>query len=256
VSDSQSFSDDSGTSYAHSVSFGSDRLTLRVTLEGIYGDAAVMVKYVNNQPFNAMEEDFIKPSIKVNSPAGKYQLNDEVTIGAMLALDVLSPIVNDDITVSVVAPDGSIVVAKDNTVMDKASALKEYTIVLKQYGKYVVRYSAKDQSGNKYDLPCNVIVSDGEKPVVTLADGYSETTVISAKLGAKVFVAEYSVSDNISVAEKIKVALYVINPNGGLFIIGEDKAFKADLAGEWQVCYYVSDEAGNVELRYYTVLVK
>ena len=256
VNDSQSFSDDSGTSYACPVSFTSDRLLLRVTLEGIYSDAAVKVKSINNQPFNAMEEDFIKPSIKVNSPAGQYQLNDEVTIGAMLPLDVLSPILNGDITVSVVAPDGNVVVAKDNTTLDKASALKEYTIVLKQYGKYVVRYSTKDQSGNKYDLPCNVIVSDSEKPVITLENGYSETTVISAKLNSKITVANYAVSDNISVVEAIKVAVYVINPNGGLFVLGEEKTFTADLVGKWQVCYYVYDEVGNVELRYYTVLVK
>ena len=256
LNDSQAFSDDSGTRYEYPVSFVSDRLLLRVTLEGIYNDAAVTVRYINNQPFNAMELDFIKPSIKVNSPAGKYQLNDEVTIGAMLPLDVLSPILNGDITVSVTAPDGSMVIAKDNTVLDKASALKEYTIVLKQYGKYVVRYSTKDQSGNKYDLPCNVIVSDSEKPKVTLQDGYSETTIVSTKLNSKITVVEYSVSDNISSVEAIKIAVYVINPNGGLFVLGEDKTFTADLAGKWQVCYYAYDEVGNVELRYYTVLVK
>lgn len=255
VKDSQMFAEDSGANFTYPVAFETDKILLRITLEGMYGQSGIMVKYVNNQPFNAMEEDFIKPSINVASPAGWYEMNASVTVSPMTALDVLSPILDSSMTVSVFAPDKTAVRAKDGTVLEKATALTAYEITLTQYGKYVVRYAAVDQNGNKYELQCNVYVSDSEKPTLTIADGYGEKTVFAVEQGESVTVMGYTVTDNLSAAENITVSVYVLNPHGGLSEV-KNGQFVASIRGKWQVCYYACDEVGNTQLRYYTVLVE
>lgn len=248
--DSQTFIEDTGVNCVYPVDFETDRVLLSVRLEGMYGQSAIVMQNINGQPFKQMDEDGIRPTHDVVTPKGQYARNTRITVGAMLASDVLSPVLDEHMLVTVLAPDETPVTSVDGVILSNVSALRAYEIDLTQVGKYVVKYYAKDQNGNERTTPHNVHVFEDDSPEITLDDNYNENTVITVKTGTRVQTAGYTAQEGVTVHVR------VVSPYGGLFEVDEKGTFVASIAGKWQVLYYAVGENGNVTLRYYTVVVE
>ena len=230
----------------------SAKLSLKIRLEGISGEAAVNVSSVQNQLMNNGTTDDTEPLLYARRDIGSAGVGSTDTIYAAIACDALSPVANGNVTVTIRTPSGAYVVAKDGTVLNKAPADVDYEIEYSEYGVYVIRYIAKDASGNEGRQPYMVEIADDVAPTVKFKDGSDENTVQKVKVGYKYKIKGYTVGDNYSAPENLTVVTYLYTADG--VIVNQNfEEFTITEAGEYVLYVYVVDEAGNYAYASYKI---
>ena len=177
------------------------------------------------------------------------------TVQKVLVGDVLCP--NTKATLTVLAPDGTVVKSVGGTELKDVDATKDYQITLSSYGDYNVSVTAVEADGWKYSNPSYfkyvVSVIDGERPTIEFTEDF-ETEL---EVGDRLVIPSYVVSDNYSSADKITVMTVVTNPKGmPIYLIGEINALRCEYAGIYQIKVYVYDEMGNLTVFETSVAVK
>lgn len=230
--------------------FTKDLFFLDVICEDINGEAYFEVTTVNNQPFTTTYFDVIEPLVSFTDRSGRYDLNEKITLEPAYYTDVISPSVYGKLTIEVTDPSDNYVVSDEGIRLDgTVLATEKYTISLNAYGNYRVNYRAEDQSGNVTNLPCVINVEDAVKPTVTIKE-----SVVKMKVLTVVRLDNYTVSDNLTAAEKLSVTVIVTDKKqNSVIFVGEE--FAARYAGTYTVYVYCSDEAGNVGVASYTLIV-
>ena len=238
------------------VDFESDLCFLTIELIGVTGDSQVCISKLNNQSFGIfVYED--APEFSYEQEQGVKEVGDTVTISPVTVSSVLNPVLQKDCLVSVYAPDGSFVTSKDGIVLNNVSALREYEITLTQCGSYKVEYSGLLYTGMEYDATrtkrsnYSINVLDKEPPVIVLQD----TQTVSLKVGETHVLRSYSVSDNNTVANLINVIVLVYNEAGNL-VTWNVTEIAFDKAGTYKVIVCAEDEAGNMAISSYSIIVK
>jgi hypothetical protein len=79
--------------------------------------------------------------------------------------------------------------------------------------------------------------------------------VVTAKWGASVTVASYSVSDDISEAANVKSYVDVIYPSAIMRSVPNGGSFYAEEKGLYRIVYYAIDEVGNMSWFTYYIQV-
>ena len=205
---------------------------------------------MNNQPFTTTYFDVIEPLVSFTDRSGRYDLNEKITLEPAYYTDVISPSVYGKLTIEVTDPSDNYVVSDEGIRLDgTVLATEKYTVSLSAYGNYRVNYRAEDQSGNVTNLPCVINVEDAVKPTVTIKE-----SVVKMKVLTVVRLDNYTVSDNLTAAEKLSVTVIVTDKKqNSVIFVGEE--FAARYAGTYTVYVYCSDEAGNVGVASYTLIV-
>lgn len=222
----------------------SSELSLKIRLEGICGDAAVNVSSVQNQLMSRNTTDDAEPLVYARRDIGSAGIGTKDIIYAAVASDALSPVTKDNLTVTIRTPGGNYLTAKDGTVLNNAPADKDYEVEYSEYGVYVIRYIAKDASGNAGRQPYMVEIADDVAPTIKFKDGSDKETVQKIKVGYKYKVKTYTVADNYSKTDKLTVVTYLYTADG--VIINQNfEEFTITEAGDYEVYVYVIDEAGN-----------
>lgn len=236
---------------SHESKFASDYFFLDVELVDIMAESSIQIHTVNNQSLGKLVGDRIDPEIYMKKASGQRTINDEVVLAPASYCDVLSPALQKNLTVSVKAPDGEYVTAKDGTLLDgSAFGGKEYSFDVTQYGNYRVVYRAIDQKGNDVERPCVIIVEDEVAPQIELTCA-KEVTVPYLTVYK---IEEFSVSDNISADEDLTVMVVVVDEkNNSVISVGEE--FEARYIGKYKVYVYCADKAGNTSYASYTIIV-
>ena len=247
------FMDKNGAMVTPPKSFTTDKVIVRIALTGIKGESALQIKRFNQQAINSVKKDATNPQITVDSYSGIYSLNEEIEILSATATDVLSPILFSALTVTVRAPNGQIVTAKDGTLLNNVSANQGYKISLTQMGNYTATYQAKDQFNREQETIITLVVQEKEAPLFSLNDGYNENTVVFVSKGSRLQSVSYTVSDNS--AEGAQVFVIVYAPDMTFQILGGGGEFTVDAIGDYTVCYQAYDATGNYCSTYYTVRV-
>lgn len=170
--------------------------------------------------------------------------------------DVLTPTVAKNCTLTIYLGD-DIYTADDGTEFIKIRANRTYDITFDKYGEYVFVYSYTDGKGNSVTSPFAINVLDDVPPVITI----NGQTNITAKVGETVKPLEYTISDNCSDKENMKVSVIVYNARGMLVTAlridnRTDGSYTFNKAGKYTVYLYCRDEAGNHAFATYTVTVR
>jgi hypothetical protein len=230
------------------VGFSSGYVWVELRLEEVRGQASVLVEKIGNHIFGGLSTDSISPAIYMTADAGGVApIHTEVTLPAAYAGDVLDP--NITFTVTVTAPDGSVI-------LDKADPTVERKVSLDSYGTYYVRYTAADvfnRSPNSTGYTYAFVVEDEECPILAL----DKEVITEAKVGETYILPNYTVSDNISKAENIVVLRCFVGPNGRMKEIpaGSNSICFTE-AGEYELYIMATDEAGNVTYKSTVIMVK
>lgn len=233
--------------------FSSGMLSLAFSVQGAEEGAIYYVSEINSYTITRARQDRTAPYISVTGDYGGFYSNgDEYTIHSAVAADVLAPVV--DFTLTVKAPDGTFATAVDGTILNGVDPSLEYTVKLSSYGTYTVIYTAVENNAprlNTNEYSYEIIVEDDEAPTFT-TNGNAPTT---AAKGDTIVLPKYAVRDNVSASENIVSYVVVRNPNGRRTIVSGD-SLKCDYVGEYEVSYYFTDEAGNVSVYRFQVIVK
>ncbi len=237
--------------------FTADKAFLTITLKGLTGAGKVEIKKLNTQPFSNDIADYGKPSVYVANPTeGLRELNEEIVVSSAVATDVLSPILNAKVTVSVKLPNGTTAVSVDGITLDGINSLadRSYQMKLTEHGTYTITYIVEDQNGQKLTLPYTVNVEERVAPTLTLEQGYNESTVVEAKVHSRITVVGCTASDNSTATENLQIGITVLAPNMEVILV-DGGTFDAHLIGDYKVFYYCYDSVGNYAMRYYTIRV-
>ncbi|MDR3317913.1 MAG: hypothetical protein LBS99_00560 [Clostridiales bacterium] len=245
--------------------FGSSYVYMTVEASGIAGDAGVRMVKLCKQSITNASGDYMEPIYFVNTSAGNRAINAEFTIPAVYAADVLDPHITFYLTVT--APDGGIVAAKDGVVLKETDPTRAYGIVLGQYGSYRISYYAADSMDtdepNVSSVTYVLTVVDTESPTVLILNH-----VTRARVGEKIEIAKLHVQDNASTRFSLFVAVQLPNgeyaamtytvTDGETFESTEVTAgsFTASAAGIYTVTYLVRDEADNFTVVSYGITVE
>lgn len=231
----------------------SDKVLVHFTMRGLSGKGSVRLRQLNNQALNNLEFDTYGATFTLYSAEGKVEKGSEITIVAPDVSDVLSPYLKRNFKMTVSDANGEIMTAVDGTVLDdKCDPTKSYTVKLKEYGSYTIRYTYTDWAKTVPET-VTIEVLDRIPPEIKLNDGIGENTLIKTSAGKKFSLSliGYEVSDNNTPKDKLTVAVIVMNPrNEAIKVDGE---LELDLKGEYKVYYYCYDEYGNFAYTYFTI---
>ena len=207
----------------------------------------ILVKNLNGHTFSNAKNDRFAPQIIVDTKSGDRGKGEKVVLTGAFAYDTLDPICI--LTLEVTGPNGEYVKDENGVVMDGTQdATKDYTLVLDEYGDYVIRYTIKDGKDKIDHYVYSISAKDVTNPIITLLK-HKE----SAKTGETVEVAGTEVTDNIS--ENCTVVAYVFNPEGAN-VKTTDGKFEATMSGVYTVRYMAFDESGNYAFAFYKIDVK
>lgn len=229
--------------------FNSGYVYVGFGMEQVKARSNYIISSLNNQTINeSVFEDRIKPEIEVASVPDEQvsRLGSVFYLSNALYADVLSPIQSATLSVSV---NDKNIAALDGTVLQNASCDKEYSILLNEYGKYIVTYYVVDANGKYQGYSYSISVIDQEKPVIT-----TSMTSKTVSLGDIVIVEDATASDAID--GELSVEIFVMDPSFKTRYLTEKKYFTATQVGEYIVYYVARDASGNTETISFIVTVK
>ena len=230
---------------------GCDYAVLEVEVEGVSENSVygLIVEKVGNQALkNDAVVDIGKPIIACfGDYGGTYAIGSVYTTPKVFAKDMIDPNMKS-FTVSITAPDGSVVVVDGEQVLN--AEVKEYSFELTMYGSYFFEYIAKDSSNRKETFSFAIIVPDLIAPEVKVSGSYAKTGTV----GSTISIATFTATDNVDGQDKLTKTYFVYDPKGNFKMV--ENSFTADTAGKYIVYCYVTDGMGNVGLGYYSVEVK
>lgn len=246
---------DNGVSYAWTSTFTSEKVLLRITLEGMTKDACLNIRKLNSQTLSDRDNDNGKPLISVsNVQGGIHNIGEVIDLNVATVSDNFAPYLKSELSLSVRCPDGGWAKSLDGVTLDGNCPIdRAYQITLATYGVYNVIYRYNDQLGNNQSLSYTIVVNDRVKPVITVED-IAEGDVIEAELGEVVKVADYGCMDDQTAEEALISYVTVFAPTLNVETL-EDGKFAATKVGDYTIMYSCYDEAGNYSTVTYIVRV-
>lgn len=227
--------------------FPSGKLNFNLNFCEVQEGAAYMLYKVNDALLSGIR-DTVKPSVAVlGEYGGNYSVNATYEFAPAIGCDIHAP--NVSISMTAVAPDGTVVVAKDGTQLKDVEPNVAYFAELKQYGTYTVTYTAQEVdwvTKNSYSFSYVFTVVDEVEPTIKFKGAFQT----EAKVGDTLYIPDFTVSDNYSDKDNIQVIKSVYNPNGSVIVFSQDvNAIVCRYEGVYEFHILVTDEAGNC-LRY------
>ncbi|MBQ8429541.1 MAG: hypothetical protein IJX30_05555 [Clostridia bacterium] len=243
--------------------FEKDRALLEISVTGASEGCTVTFSKLNNQSFstNVFES---KPQMKYVESDGVQEIKSMYTISPCYASSVLCSVLQKNVTVTVHAPDGEIARSVDGVALEKVVADKAYVMELTQSGQYRVVYEvscvgASRTSGETIlsdDDYYIINVSEGVAPEIKFNDGSNTQTTVHLKVGSSHTIKEFSVTDNVTDSDNIKVYTMILDKG---FMLEENgynvTSYVFKNAGEFIVYVLAYDELGNSSSLYYNVIV-
>lgn len=223
--------------------FTSDKIYIGVTTRDNKADSRYMVLSVNENALSYRNQDNGSPSFEIlGDYGGKQKVNSEYVIRRSVCSDVFAPEAIG--TLSVTAPDGTIMKDKNGKVLKDVPIDEEYVITLTQYGKYTVSYAVSEVNwvGNRNRPNITVTVADEEAPVIE----FTEVPSATAALGDVIVLPNYRITDNISENDEISVRTFIVNAQGRFIELTDGaNAIKCEYTGKYTFIVYATDAAGN-----------
>ena len=137
--------------------------------------------------------------------------------------------------------------------LDGVDPGREYTIKLEDYGAYSISYTASDTfNSRKNTRKLNYIINvvDDVAPEIKFEAKFAETV----KVGDRMVIPKFTVTDNVSEEADITITKYVLTPSGVLVSIPENSnSVKAVQQGKYEFRVIAVDKAGNVAMERVTV---
>lgn len=182
-------------------------------------------------PFVTLEKD-----IKMQAPLG-----GTVIVPKAKSYDIIDSNVYTNVSVS--KPNGEIVTAADGTVMFEVPADKEYTFTPETIGEYMIHYTAKDNSGNRYDYGYYAVyISDDIAPTLSI----KKLLKSEVSVGEEITIPTFSYSDNLTETNKIKAFATISFAHGSYAYLKMGEKYIFTKPGVYNIRYSVMDEFYNI----------
>ncbi len=224
--------------------FPSGNVYLTVAFENaVPGEGSYKLKTICEQIINNSSSDRTTPLIVLPEEyGGTADFGSVLSSKAAVIGDVLDPDIKAGLTVT--APSGEIVKAENGVLLENVEPSAVYSFRVSEYGQYLFTFNAEDSSERSSSFSYAVTVDDLVKPVVTVKDKFQSEVA----LGQNIKIPDFTVSDNVTAGENLKVAVYVFTSDGRMVTLPEGTGgYKPARTGVYEVRIVAADEAGNIE---------
>lgn len=232
--------------------FVSGKVYLDIEFTEINGACNLLLSNLNGQNLKNLTVDILRPSVEIfsNVVGRKYSIGDIATTAKAVGLDVLDPYTETTLTVR--DANRNIVYDVNGIKLENVAVDVEYQFEVKEYGNYMVVYSAKDSTNKVGSFQYVVSATDKEKPTIKLEYRVVET----AKLGELIYIPKAYGTDNAP--GDVKINYYTITPDGVLHDFNRELSdcLKATATGTYIIRYTATDAKGNMLLKDYCVIVE
>ncbi len=241
---------DDGRTFA---GFPSKKVYISVHFVNAQNGAKINLTSVNGHSMNTSISDRVGPKIVIMDAnyGGTRDLGTTVTLPAAMAGDTLDP--NVEFSMKVTDGSGKVVTDVDGLKLNGVDPGREYTIKLEDYGAYSISYTASDTfNSRKNTRKLNYIINvvDDVAPEIKFEAKFAETV----KVGDRMVIPKFTVTDNVSEEADITITKYVLTPSGVLVSIPENSnSVKAVQQGKYEFRVIAVDKAGNVAMERVTV---
>ena len=225
--------------------FPSGKITFAIVLSDVEESGSLFLNKICGINVNN-KQDNSRPMLSTMEAIEKNVFKDSVyTFQKMIVCDVLCP--NVSATLTVVSPSGGAVTSMDGVTLSGVDAMREYKVLMTEYGDYQVTVQAKESEGWKYTNQAyytyTITVADGEAPTIVFEDDFDT----DLKVGDVLEIPKYSVSDNHTAAENITVMITVTNPKGlPIYLYNGASGVRCEYVGTYKITVLVLDEMGNL----------
>lgn len=229
--------------------FPSGLVYVSVIAEGASSDSKIIIKKLGNQSFSNLIEEIGYTDFDTAGPNFWFEEtmkdrnmneNDKFVSSVAKAYDVITG--QSKVTIKVVSPSGKTVVNGD------ASGKKE--IVLSEFGTYEVIYSALDKNNNESVVKYSVIVTDKEKPVLTVNGNLNG----EYNVGDEITIPSATATDNQD--SSVNISAYVKNPYGELQRVQTSESYKFTEKGTYIISVVATDSSSNSSRKTFKITVK
>ncbi len=235
------------------IPFESGKCYISVSLCGISGDAWIVINQINKQMLNKNTSDKVAPQLNFSYENNAQELNSIYTITKPEVIDVLSPVIAEDVTVRVAGPSGNVINSIDGVALSDVVFDRDYQFKLTEIGTYSIEISYKDVSGRKADFTGYFDVLITDKPKIEFENGDKAGETVECKLNDEVEFKSVKVEDKFD--SGLVVEISVIEPYGAIHTVYED-TYYATKVGRYKVVYKVLTSDGRYSTTYYYLQVK
>ena len=244
--------------------FSSGKVYVDFSADEVSAPSRYVIEEICDNVISRAFGDYSAPTFVIpDNDGGKQKVGTVYTLAAGLCGDVFAP--NSTATLTVYAPDGSIVTDTNGNKLQNASPYTAHKILLSSYGTYRAEYAIaeKDWVGNSTTYTFAISVPDVDPPKIKFTG-----SVKTAKVGDVIVAPSFTVSDNVTAREDIYTEIFVINPNGRLIRLENANSIKCEYVGEYTFVVYAADiietvgadgsvtkQHGNVAIARYVVTV-
>ena len=228
--------------------FPSGKVRIHYEIEGVYGTPKFLVTEISGYKMNSETDDSAPPQINFKDEIrGFAVLGEVVTLPAAIVADAASPVSTILLTVTV---RGETVEDINGELLEDVDGSKSYRFKPTKTGTYLVTYYYYDAFDNSNDFNKAISVVEKNKPVINI----NGNVVSAAKVGDKLSVPKYTVSDDTTAAEAIKTQVYIITHTGQFIAVDESYTFTEK--GKYTLRYVAYDEFYNYTIKDFTVEVQ
>lgn len=259
------------TEYADGTAFGgfsSGKVYVELATTNNKANSRYKIRYFCENVITFRNYDNKTPDVAVSgSLPAKVSINKTFTVRKAVAADVYAP--ESSLTMTVYDPDDNVVTSVDGVSLSDILPDREYVVKAKKYGNYKIVYTIQEVNWiNRTGRTTGTIeqyvnVPDEELPTLTFTTAGTK----EASVGDVIVMPDFTLNDNVTPSDRIKVWKYVINPNGRIIELDEkSNSVKCDYSGTYTFVIYIADvELGdsadndiinNVAIYKYTVTVK
>lgn len=169
-----------------------------------------------------------------------------VTLPVMIAQSTITPRTTVTVRVLRLNEEG----LEDGELLPAHPISSPIQVILPEYGNYRVVYEISDGNGRSVSVDYTIYTIESEPPELTISGKMPQ----KVKVGQKVTVPKGIAVDNAS--KNPIVRIYVIMPNRDMHILGEDRTFVADQAGQYVIRYYAYDDSYNYTVQNYVIIAE
>ena len=216
--------------------------------------AAYKLNKIGKSQISRRNLEVFEPDFEiVGDFGGNQSLNATFEIFPAFANDAFAP--QTALTMTAIAPDGTILVDKNGVKLENVTPDKSYFVTFSQHGKYQITYRAVEKdwvTENPIEIVKAVFVVDETAPQAK----FTNATQTTAKVGDIITMPTLVYQDNITTNEDMTVVRGVYNPLSTLYFFqNSENAIKCSYAGEYKFIVMVLDEFGNMTSLTHTVTV-
>ena len=243
--------------------FTSDKVLFWITTEGTEGGSLAISRVFDCLQFSSVTTDKVTPVVRLNEYYTGWQtIGREVVISKATVTDVFAPFLKSGLSFKATYEDGTPLRSVDGVLLDGTCSIdREYRVKLDRIGRFEFWYTYSEQASGTTDANYKTTrggfhctVRDSIAPTISVS-GIEDGAVFASKLGSKITVATYTVSDNVCDVNEIKSYVYVTWPSGLMMKLQGGKSFLASEKGTYTVVYFAYDLTGNCSSVMYSIIV-